>query len=325
MRRRVINEGDTQPGVTGPQRLLTIVTTLLLLGGLHAGPASAQDEAPDNKDCLRCHQMATLAYRDPGSGEIVDLSVDPKALSHSAHGELACSDCHNADYEQYPHPDRLKRERLACVGCHEEQDDAQARVYRFETIDEEFQHSIHVTSDAPEAADFSCHSCHDPHAFRNSEVGEDIAQIVRDDNAICLSCHEELKDPYRDPHLWLPKREKHREAVRCLDCHTPLTQSDQPVSHQILAGEDSNRDCVKCHSKAPELLNRLYQYRSETDLANKGWISKAVFNEAYVVGMSRNPVVDRSALAIIGITLLVLGAHGYGRYRAYRRSKEDQA
>ncbi|NEV62525.1 cytochrome c3 family protein [Thiorhodococcus minor] len=323
MRRRVINKGDTQLGVTWAWGSRTIGTALLLLGSLHAGASAVQD-ASDNKSCLRCHQMATLAYRDPTSGEIVDLSVDPNALSHSTHGELACSDCHAADYEQYPHPDRLKDEALACVGCHEEQDDAQERRYRFETIDKEFKHSVHVTSDAPEAADFGCHSCHDPHAFRNSEVGEDIAQIVRDDNAICMSCHEELNDPYRDPHLWLPKREKHREAVRCLDCHTPVSESGQPVSHQILAGEDSNRDCVQCHSKAPQLLNRLYQYRSETDLANKGWLSKAVFNEAYVVGMSRSPLIDRAALAIIAITLLGLGAHGYGRYRAYRRSKEDQ-
>ncbi|MBK1722272.1 nitrate reductase [Thiocystis violacea] len=285
---------------------------------------SAESRSSENRNCLRCHQMATLAYRNPENGEIVDLAIAPQALSHSVHGELACSDCHDSDFGQYPHPERLKGETLACVGCHEEHDDAAERVYRFKTIDEEFKHSIHVTSDAPEVAGFSCHSCHDPHAFRNSEIGEEIAQIVRQDNGICLSCHAEIQDPLRDPHTWLPKPEKHREAVRCLDCHTPLSEDGQAVSHRILAGKDSNRDCVKCHSKAPQLLNRLYQYRSETDLANKGWISKAVFNEAYVVGMSRSPLIDRSALAIIAITLLGLGAHGYGRYRAYRRSKENR-
>ncbi|MFD2111575.1 ammonia-forming cytochrome c nitrite reductase subunit c552 [Thiorhodococcus fuscus] len=298
---------------------------LILSGLVGTHVACAGSETADNKACLRCHQMTTLAYRDPETGKIVDLSIDPKALSHSAHGELACSDCHAPDFERYPHPQRLKNESLSCVRCHEGQDDAAERLYRFETIDEEFEHSVHATSDDPKVAGFSCHSCHDPHAFRNSQVGEDIAQIVRADNAICLSCHTKVQDPLRDPHTWLPNREKHQESVRCLDCHTPVSEDGQTVSHQILAGKDSNRDCVNCHSKKPQLLNRLYQYRSETDLANQGWVSKAVFNEAYVVGMSRSPLIDRLALAIIGITLLVLGAHGYGRYRAHRRSKEDQA
>ena len=278
----------------------------------------------DNKACLRCHQMTTLGYRDPASGEIVDLSIDPKALAHSDHGELACTDCHHADSKRYPHPASLSRQTLECVACHEEKDDAAERHYRFKTIDEEFRHSIHATSDDPKAAGFSCHSCHDPHRFRASAVGQDIASIVRADNQLCLTCHEDVSDPVLDPHTWLPKREKHRESVRCLDCHTPLSEGVTPVSHQILAAKDSNRDCVNCHSRESGLLNRLYQYRSEQDLADQGWLSKAVFNEAYVVGMSRSPLIDRLALLILGITVLGLGAHGYGRYRAYRRLREDR-
>ncbi|EXJ15596.1 cytochrome c3 family protein [Imhoffiella purpurea] len=319
-----MSDRDSESRLTGPAPALA-AGWLLILSGLAPNLACAESETVDNQGCLRCHQMATLAYRDPGTGEIVDLSIAPMALSHSAHGKLACSDCHSADFDRYPHPKRLKEETLSCVGCHEDQDDADQRLYRFETIDEEFERSVHATSDHPKAAGFSCHSCHDPHAFRNSRVGEEIRQIVHDDNAICLSCHKKVQDPLRDPHAWLPKREKHRESVRCLDCHTPLTEAGQPVSHRILAAEDSNRDCVNCHSKEPQLLNRLYQYRSEEDLASKGWVSKAVFNEAYVVGMSRSPLIDRLALAVIGITVLVLGAHGYGRYRAYRREQEDQA
>lgn len=325
MRRRVMKDTGPNSREGWHRTVLAIASMLLLCGGLGGSEAAVSATTHDNHACLRCHQMATLAYRDPASGRIVDLSIAPQALSHSVHGELACADCHDNDYSRYPHPKRLKSETLACIGCHEEQDDAPERTYRFETIDEEFEHSIHATSSDAELAGFNCNSCHDPHAFRSSEVGEDIAQIVHDDNAVCVSCHAEVEDPLRDPHTWLPKPEKHRESVRCLDCHTPLSASGQPVSHQILSAKESNRDCVNCHSKAPQLLNRLYQYRSETDLAAKGWISKAVFNEAYVVGMSRSPLIDRLALGIIGVTLLGLGAHGYGRYRAYRRSKEDQA
>ena len=93
---------------------------------------------------------------------------------------------------------------------------------------------------------------------------------------------------------------------------------------QILAAKDSNFDCVSCHSKEARLLDRLYQYRSETELARRGWLSQAVFNEAYVVGMSRSPLLDALGLGVIGLTLLGLIAHGWGRYRAYRRLREDR-
>lgn len=322
MQERPLSDPYARP-LAGMSVTATGLAATWLLAVLMQASASAA-EVPENKACLRCHQMATLAYRDPASGKILDLSIDPKALARSDHAELACTDCHHADSKRYPHPASVSRQSLECVACHEEKDDAAERQYRFKTIEEEFGRSIHATSDDPKADGFSCHSCHDPHRFRASAVGQDIASIVREDNQLCLSCHEEVRDPVRDPHTWLPKREKHRESVRCLDCHTPLSENGGPVSHQILAGEDSNRDCVNCHSRDSGLLSRLYQYRSEQDLAGQGWLSKAVFNQAYVVGMSRSPLIDRLALLIIGIAVLGLGAHGYGRYLAYRRFRADR-
>ena len=265
--------------------------------------------------------MATLSYRDPGTGNMINLSVNPQVLSHSVHGELACAECHEGEFDRYPHPENRVRKTRSCVGCHEDRDDAKDRVYAFKTIDAEYAKSIHATSDSADVKGFSCHSCHDPHRFRASKVGEPLADIVRDDNQVCLSCHEKVRDPVSDPHAWLPNREKHWTAVRCLDCHAPLTGNGQRISHQILKAKDSNRDCVNCHSKEPRLLNRLYQYRSKADLANQGWFNKAIFNDAYVVGMSRNPRLDLIGLSVIGLTLLVLVAHGFGRYKAYQRSR----
>lgn len=266
--------------------------------------------------------MATLAYRDPGTGEIVDLAVNPHALTQSVHGELDCIDCHEGEFDRYPHPADAANETLSCIGCHEK-DDTEDNIARYQSIDAEYAESVHATSDDPEAEGFSCHSCHDPHGFRASQVGEEIAAIVRDGNQVCLSCHEKLRDPFSPHHAWLPNREKHWDAVRCLDCHTPLSDTEQKVSHRILPPEESNRDCVNCHSREPGLLNRLYQYRSEEDLATKGWLNKAIFNDAYVVGMSRNATLDLLGLIVIGLTLLVLAAHGYGRYKAYQRTKGD--
>ena len=316
---------DTQSGNSRRRikRYTASIRLILVLLMVAANAISVADDsqAPDNKACLRCHAMATLAYRDPGTGDLVHLAVNPQALSHSVHGELACAECHEGDLDLYPHPSDRIGETLSCVGCHEARDDAEKRVYRFKTIDAEYARSVHATSDSVEVNGFSCHSCHDPHRFRASKVGEEIASIVHDDNQVCLSCHEKVRDPASDPHAWLPNREKHWNAVRCIDCHTPLSDTGQAVSHQILKAEDSNHDCVNCHSREPRLLNRLYQYRSAEDLARKGWLNKAVFNDAYVVGMSRNPALDLFGLIVIGLTLLVLAAHGVGRYKAYQRSR----
>lgn len=313
---------DSLFGTRGFPVSLALSGALLLTLVATASPAMDETPTPENKSCLRCHAMATLAYRDPGTGEIVDLAVDPLALSHSVHGELDCIDCHEGDFDRYPHPSDAANETLSCLGCHEK-DDTQDNIARYQSIDAEYAESIHATSDSTEAKGFSCHSCHDPHGFRASQVGEEIAAIVRDDNRVCLSCHEKVRDPLSDPHAWLPNREKHWNAVRCLDCHTPLSDNGKTVSHQVLKAEDSNRDCVNCHSRESSLLNRLYQYRSEEDLATKGWLNKAVFNDAYVVGMSRNATLDLLGLTVIGLTLLVLAAHGFGRYKAYQRTKGD--
>ena len=131
-----------------------------------------------------------------------------------------------------------------------------------------------------------------------------------------MSCHGELQDPVTAGHSWLPNRGTHWKAVRCLDCHTPI--SDLP-SHEILPAGQGVRSCDDCHSKGSTLLNQLYAYRSEQAMAQKGLISTAVFNQAYVVGMSRSPVIDSAALGLLGLTLAGLTAHGVGRYRAYRK------
>lgn len=288
------------------------------------GPDTAAVAAAEQHDCLRCHGMATMAYRDPETGELVNLSLDKNELAYSVHGKLACSQCHEGGYDQYPHPAELSAAELNCVGCHEDHPENTDRL-DFSVISQEYKKSVHATSDDPEAADFNCHSCHDPHVFRASLLGRKIPDIVAYDNQICLSCHEKLRDPLSSSHAWLPNRDKHWAAVRCLDCHTTLNDSDRPVSHEILSAEQSQVNCVNCHSQGQGLLARLYQYRSREDIEKQGFFTKAVYNQAYVVGMSRNPLIDWLALIIIGLTVLVLAGHGYGRYRAYQSLREQQA
>lgn len=272
--------------------------------------------AADRHACLRCHAMTTLAYRSPDDGEIVDLSIDPRGLSHSVHGDLACIDCHRRSYRRYPHPERPAPEEFDCIGCHRDDGDDLARDWG--NIDAEYQRSVHAVSDDPRAAGFSCHSCHDPHRFLPAEVGEPVAQIVRNHNAVCLSCHEGLAARHDLSHDWLPNRNAHWQAVRCVDCHTPGAVH---ANHEILAAEESARNCVGCHSTDRALLARLYHFQSEEDIARRGLLAKAVFNEAYVIGMSRDPTLDRLSLVILGLVFLSLTAHGVGRYLAHRSNR----
>ena len=287
-------------------------------------PAPDAEAAAEQRACLRCHGMATLAYRDSDTGEIVSLALDKAGFGHSVHGDLACGQCHTEGYQGYPHAPELSAADLDCVQCHEDHPENTDRV-DFSLIDQEYHKSVHARSDDPEAEGFDCHSCHDPHVFRASLLGREIPEIVAYDNQICLSCHDELRDPLDSSHAWLPNRDKHWASVRCLDCHTPLSDSGRAVSHEILSAEQSSVNCVNCHSQQQGLLSRLYQYRSREDIEEGGFFAKAVFNQAYIVGMSRNPLIDRMALIVIALTVLVLAAHGYGRYRAYRSLREQQA
>ena len=322
---------DTSPGPRHrrrPAAVTAFVMAVLLLtrGAGGASPPARADAPADNSGCLRCHAMATLAYRDGTTGNLVDLFIDPARLAGSVHGQLACVKCHAAEYRHYPHPQTATAERLDCVGCHKQ--DLEGTDYPFQVIAEQYAKSIHATTDDPKARGFGCHSCHDPHGFRVSKVGKPLAAIVQDGNRICLSCHAQVRDPLRNVHQWLPNREAHWAAVRCIECHTPLAAPDDEarrVSHRILAAKDSNLTCVNCHSGTQRLLSRLYAYRSEEDLARHGLFAQAVFNEAYVVGLSRSPLIDRLGLILIGLTVLGLAAHGVGRYRAFQRSRGKQA
>lgn len=279
-------------------------------------PAEAA-AAADRRACLRCHAMTTLGYRDPTHGEIVSLYIDPLALTGSVHGELACLDCHRRSYRRYPHPERAAPREFDCIGCHRDEGDDLGR--QWEGIDAEFQRSVHALSDSPRAAHFDCHTCHDPHRFRLAEVGEPLPAIVARHNQVCLSCHQRLIAPHTSSHAWLPERAAHWDAVRCVDCHTPPAAQ---AHHEILSAEQTERHCVGCHSTNPRLLAGLYRFRSAEDIARDGLLAKAIYNEAYVIGMSRSPTLDRWGLIVLGLVLLLLVAHGLGRYLTRPRRGE---
>lgn len=301
---------------------------LLLLAGLVlAVPAvsAASNTAPasgalglfkdDSQTCMRCHWMETMAYRDRETREIVNLSIDTQAYRHSVHAELSCSDCHEHGYSHYPHRSSSADENLQCVGCHETHEDAGAP--GLIGLEQEYANSVHVVEGVE---DFSCFACHNPHTFKPAGGREPIAEVVARTNGVCLDCHEELLTPVPQGHDWLPKPQAHWRSVRCLDCHTPVQgRVPEHPSHHVLPAAESNQLCVECHTKGSALLSQLYNYRAAQGLERQGFFAQALYNEAYIVGMSRNSLLDWISLSVLALTILGVAAHGYGRYRAYRK------
>jgi hypothetical protein len=113
--------------------------------------------------------------------------------------------------------------------------------------------------------------------------------------------------------------------VRCLDCHTPLEGRHlYAPSHQLLGAAESNQNCVECHSQGGELLSQLYVHRASEEREQQGFLAHAVYNDAYIIGMSRSPVIDRIGLAVVGLMILGVAAHGVGRFLASKRKRANQ-
>ncbi len=272
----------------------------------------------DSPACMRCHWMETLAYRDPQTREIVNLSIDREAYEHSVHHELACGDCHDRGYKHYPHRTTSADEGLQCVECHaQHQDDPDHQPPKLEGFDAQFRSSVHAKL---EEEPLNCFSCHNPHAFKPLPTDTPVPEVVAANNKLCLDCHTELRSPVPKGHDWLPRPQQHWGSVRCIDCHTPVDgRGLYAPSHELLGADDSNQNCVECHSKGGQLLAQLYVHRAGQEREEKGLFAHAIYNDAYIIGMSRSPLIDLIGLAVVGLLIIGIGAHGYGRYSAYKR------
>ena len=301
-----------------PFSLLPPAAVVYAQGGVKSIPVGPAE-------CMRCHGMRTLARLDPQTGGLVSFFVDADALSRSNHGRLGCQGCHGAAFGVYPHFPEGAQERLSCLECHRNDDGARSGFPHatFQRIEREFERSIHFQA-MPDA--FDCFSCHDPHGFQRAASIGDIARVVRTGNEVCLGCHDASgpagglsKRAFAsldDTHRWLPKAKRHWQAVRCVECHTPHF-GDR--THTILGGQQAERNCVACHSRDSVLKAKLYRHQAPEAREKGGWLSGVISNEAYVIGMSRHPLLDWIAFLGLGGTLFGLGGHGLLRWLAARR------
>jgi predicted CXXCH cytochrome family protein len=291
--------------------------------------ASARADTLD--DCQRCHSQCET-HRKASRAQTACVDVETGDLDRSEHHGMVCLDCHSKSFaedrgvasDDDPHP---KARRAACPDCHVANEPGNG--VAFADILQGFEKSAHaLKNDA-----FRCTHCHEPHTF---ELGT-VRNQRFDANKVCLRCHRsetafqqlvKKSPPDLDKaHSWLPNRDLHWGVVRCLDCHTA---GDAPLGsqHLILPKAQAVKRCEACHSAQPVRLLRLYSRMRETEVQRRGFITAAFVNDAYVVGATRNGILDLFAVLIMGATAGGIAGHGalrllFGFLRKRRHPHEE--
>ncbi len=306
-----------------------IVFKLFLLLGLTfwlLPAAHCQDEEKlldeSSRVCANCHGNRYYSFHN----SVTDLEtrkrmnpyffIDTVKYVNAIHSFFACQDCHSSEYETYPHPSELKLEpKFSCIDCHG--GDETFAKYQFDEIDVEVQNSVHKLAHMDQ---FKCEMCHDLHSYKLTARDEQskIKEIVMEDNQMCLSCHNNLskyqiltsneKPELLKTHNWLPNQELHFMSVRCIECHTP-TSDTLMVSHKILPKEQAVHLCSDCHSTNSILRTKLYKYHAEESRGDQGYYNAVILNEAYVIGANRNRYLNILSLLFFGLALSGIGVH----------------
>jgi hypothetical protein len=242
--------------------------------------------------------------------------ISPDAFYNSVHWSFNCLDCHSEGFRSFPHAIETRFEAgWSCLDCHG-YDPAYAQ-YKFEEIDAEYQKSVHFT--ATDGA-FTCWECHDAHYYNPlaRETGSGRENILKS-NEMCLHCHgnpdimglvtEKELTMVLPRHEWLPDVDRHLAAVRCIDCHTRMTDSVL-VAHEVMPADSAVNTCADCHSQNSILIGTLYKYASKESRDQKGFVNGVIFNnDSYVIGANRSKFISLAGMIMIGAVRLFAGIH----------------
>ena len=313
------------------------------------GPVTSRDTVPfpdslagkfpgfeENEKCFKCHGSSRYEFENPNTGKTVRRMMPRnKVLSRwvfyrSVHHNFSCTDCHSYDFTKFPHPAGLIFEAYpTCTDCHG--GDESFAHYHFEEIEKELRESVHYQ----QLGDgFTCWDCHNPHGYVPTvRRSDDINEIVRFANDMCLSCHTNfdrfqlLTDQQQFDivriHSWLPNQVLHFTKVRCIECHTRINDTIL-VSHLLLPKDQAVRRCTECHSQNSRLMATLYKFKAR-EQRKAGFINGVIINESYVIGANRNLYLNRLSIVIMGITLLFILFHVLLRLIISKKQKDDRA
>lgn len=303
-------------------RRITSLFCLLVVQLIFLSIAVFAQEEPNeltetSKMCLKCHAQNYYSFYNSTLDQTKKkrmnpfLQIDSMKYAQGVHGGFSCDDCHSSDYATYPHESKLKFEYMnTCQDCHV--GDASYAHLHFDEIEQQSLTSVHAVKmgDA-----FKCEMCHNPHANQVVATSEKytLQEIVAFDNNMCLSCHGDLSkfQTFTDneipeilkTHDWLPNQSLHFKNVRCIECHTPRTDTLM-VTHNIRPKEEAIKNCVECHSSNSLLKGKLYKYLSKESRIKDG-LPATIKNESYVIGANHN-IFLRNA-SFVFFLLIVVG------------------
>lgn len=289
-------------------------------------PNEAQEEEVEhpieNSKCFECHGNIKYTMQSKDSSMSVtklmpeNYFVDSVAFYKATHKIFRCTDCHASDYNTVPHNGQLRFEPMpGCIDCHG--GDPDFADFRFDEIHEQVQKSVHIKSYSDK---FSCWHCHNPHSYKSTAHNPDnIKDLVKYNNSMCLECHgntanymlfsDTKNTNIVEQHDWLPNQELHFKSVRCIECHTALSDSVL-VEHQILPKEKAVKKCVECHSSNSRLMHTLYKFKAKERRDEKGFFNGAILEESYVIGANRNYFLNVAGIVIFIIVIGGILIHG---------------
>jgi Zn finger protein HypA/HybF involved in hydrogenase expression len=286
-----------------------------------------------NSKCLKCHSQSKYKMHNPNT----DLDVYKKMPAervinvdmyyNSNHRNFKCIDCHSEDFNTFPHAaDLLFEEQYKCMDCHG--DDPKYEKYNFAGIEKEYQESVHAVRLGDQS---SCWMCHSPHYYKTTAgATQDISEIVRYDNEVCLSCHTNkerfglLTDKTRpnilEKHEWLPNQELHFKSFRCVECHTKVNDS-LAVSHNIVDRTKALKNCKECHTKNSYLITSLYKYQIEENRKRYGFFNPVMLEDIYVIGANRNYYFNIASVSLLVIVFGGISIHTILRFLIKKKTK----
>jgi hypothetical protein len=202
------------------------------------------------KGCDSCHGQATLTKVSNGQPKSFEV---PAMASDSAHGKLACQDCH-PDFKYYDAVDQTKlwevNAGLGCRACHT------GNVAKYASQTATWAKNVAVYDTSIHASKLlggnlqsaTCSSCHGGHDIKLLNTPEARAALRASAFTVCARCHLDKYNSYDDYYHGKAYKSGAADAPSCWDCHgSHFIQPSADASSPTHPGANLARTCGKCH------------------------------------------------------------------------------
>jgi hypothetical protein len=116
--------------------------------------------------------------------------------------------------------------------------------------------------------------------------------------------------------------------VKCVVCHTARSDAEAGTRHEIQTSDLSLRECELFHTPSSPILDAIYgpqRLVGEAALARLPGPGDKTVGDAYVIGSTRSPRLERLSVVGFAATCLAIVLHGLARavYALRRRRSDD--